>query len=360
MRDTLPASPQAPERLAAPARILIAGSGSAVPEHVIANETLSRLVTRDHPGKNGAWAFEKLGILERRFLSPLDPETGRPQAVAEELDLAQAAGERAVASAGLAPSDIDCLFVVSCTQNERQRHFSKLALTLHRRLGLRPRTLAYEMDAGCGGALHLMELARAWLLGSEHTTALIVASNCPSQYYANWDAYTRGGAWLSMYIFGDGAGALLLRKAQAPERSGILAAYSGVDPGQPLMSYGSVAPDPTPVYLINGRAVAASFGTYAASALEGLREKHPFELRDIRRFYFHQVNGRVLRAFTDRMGIPQEHVATHVERYGNLAAAATLVLLDEDRKAGLVAPGDLCVLCAVGAGAQYGALLVRL
>ncbi len=64
--------------------------------------------------------------------------------------------------------------------------------------------------------------------------------------------------------------------------------------------------------------------------------------------------------FVDKMGFPPERVAVHVERYGNIAAAATLALLDEDRAQGAVADGDLVVFCTVGAGAQFGAALIRL
>ncbi len=64
--------------------------------------------------------------------------------------------------------------------------------------------------------------------------------------------------------------------------------------------------------------------------------------------------------FVEKMGLPMDRVAMHVERYGNVAAAATLVLMDEDRRQGRTRTGDLCVVCTVGAGAQFGAMLVKL
>src|SRR5262249_34237360 len=115
-----------------------------------------------------------------------------------------------------------------------------------------------------------------------------------------------------------------------------------------------------PVYLIDGRGVVLGFRGYARAALEALRRRYAFRPEDIRRFYFHQVNGVVLRNFVAEIGIPQDRVAIHVDRYGNLAAAASLVLLAEDMRGGLIGPGDLCVVCTVGAGAQYGALLIRM
>jgi 3-oxoacyl-[acyl-carrier-protein] synthase-3 len=340
--------------------VRIAGTGSFVPPTIITNEILAALITRYEPGKGAEWAKEKLGIEERRFMTALDPETGHPLEQSDEIAMAEAAARQAIADAGLLPDEVAGLWYVSCTQSEDRQHFSLLAHELHRRLGLRPEAPLLEMDAGCGGALYAMSLAECLLKGSERDNMLVVASNGPSKFYTNWEAYGQSGAWLSMYIFGDGAGAILLRKARCKDTAGIIGTYSAVDPTQSLMEYRRGTPTGPSVYYIDGRAVATSFGTYARRALDGLRARHPFDVGAVQRFYFHQVNGRVLQKFVAEAGIPQDKVATHVERYGNIAAAATLVLLDEDRRAGIVRSGDLCVFCTVGAGAQYGAMIVRL
>jgi 3-oxoacyl-[acyl-carrier-protein] synthase III len=199
------------------------------------------------------------------------------------------------------------------------------------------------------------------LAGNGMDNMLIVASNAPSRYYGDWESYVAANVWLSMYIFGDGAGAVLLRRSEhIASESQIIASYLGVDPSQPLMYYESRGNRNEPLYVIDARSVAASFGVYAKRALDGLQNAHPFDFGDIARFYFHQVNGNVLMKFVQKMGLPAERVAVHVERYGNIAAAATLALLDEDRKNGAVAEGDLIVFCTVGAGAQFGAALIRL
>jgi 3-oxoacyl-[acyl-carrier-protein] synthase III len=164
-----------------------------------------------------------------------------------------------------------------------------------------------------------------------------------------------------MYIFGDGAGALVLHRSdQLQSGSHIIASYLGVDPSQPLMYYEPRGDPGEPLYVIDARSVATSFGVYAKQALDGLQKAYPFDFRSVARFYFHQVNGNVLMKFVDKIGLPRERVATHVERYGNIAAAATLALVDEDRRSGTVRNGDLVVFCTVGAGAQFGAALVRL
>ena len=336
----------------------VAGTGSHVPATIITNQDLAGLINQE--GKGADWARQKLGIEGRRFMTPLDCR-GRPTAEADELDMAEMAARNALASAAISPAQVDGLWYVSCTQQGyARRHFSRSAFELHQRLGLRSEAVPIEMDAGCGGALHAMVLGGRMMAGGGMDTMLVVAANAPSRYYGSWESYVAADVWLSMYIFGDGAGAMVLRRSEhIPSGSRIVASYLGVDPNQPLMSYEPRSSDES-LYVIDARSVANSFGIYAKQALEGLQREHAFEFGDIARFYFHQVNGMVLMKFVEKMGLPPERVAMHVERYGNIAAAAMLVLLDEDRKKGIVGDGDLVVFCTVGAGAQFGAALVRL
>lgn len=337
-------------------KIGIAGTGSYLPDAVITNNDLAQLIRE----KDGAWATEKLGIEGRRFMTPLD-ENGHPTTPVDELDMAERAAREAMADAGLTPTEVHGLWFISCTQTDARRHFSRSAFELHKRLGLPAEAVALEMDAGCGGAVQALGLGADMLRGNGRDSLLLVASSGPSAYYGDWESYVASKTWLSMFIFGDGAGAVLLRKSEGIlSNSEVIASYQGVDPTQPLMEYANRGNGRRQMYIIDGRAVATSFRVYARRALEGLQKKHPFDVDTVARFYFHQVNGRVLTKFVEEMNIPKEKVGMHVDRYGNIAAAATLVLLDEDRKAGLVQDGDLVVFCAVGAGAQYGAALVRL
>jgi 3-oxoacyl-[acyl-carrier-protein] synthase III len=115
-------------------------------------------------------------------------------------------------------------------------------------------------------------------------------------------------------------------------------------------------------FVVDGFKVARSYPEYMQKCLDTVLGPRPELRSEVRRYYFHQPNKRVLDAFIERAGLPAEAVACNVDRYGNTSAAGMLILLAEDVEAGRVrlGGGDLVVVAAVGANIHYGAQLVRL
>lgn len=337
----------------------IIGTGRYIAPHSYDNAFMAPFV-----GAKESWSAEKikqlLGIERRTFANRLNGNTGKrySDSNTREIDIATIAAQEALESAGREAKDIDLLIYVSCTaQRGFNRHFGKTAFDLHLNLGLPTHARVQEIDAGCGGAVHAIEMAFESILSGRRKTILIVASSMPSAYFDR-ELYTKTKAWLSALIFGDGASAIVLGKS--PNGAGILDIVTSVDPAVPLMSLeGNPEQDPELAYSIDGRRVKEAFGLYAKSALGHLRAKVP-ESADAACYIFHQVNATVLREFVDDMGIPQKKVPVHVDTRGNIAAAATLDILDEQTRSGAIGHGDLVVICAVGAGAQAGAIAVRL
>lgn len=335
----------------------IIGTGSYLPPHIITNEDITGIIGE----KNAQWLHRRTGIETRRFASPICRETGRALEQVDELDMAEAAARAAIENAGIDLNEINGLWFVTCTGPPSKIRFSRMAIELKGRLGLNEDAYATQIDSGCGGIMIAASCAHDMILGNSRNTVLIVASNATSPWL-DVELYKKAESWLSPYIFGDGAGAMILQKT-SQNGKGIQATYYAADPSHPLMYFHdreAVGFDfGNPVYEIDAHAVRDAYAQLMTKAITKLREKHPFHLSDVNRFYFHQANRRLIEQFSELIGAPLEKVAMNVHKYGNLSAASTLVLLDEDRRSGLVKEGETALFCAVGAGIHYGSFLVR-
>jgi len=176
------------------------------------------------------------------------------------------------------------------------------------------------------------------------------------------------GSFLSWYLFGDGAGAVILR-GEDDGRSGIISSFAANEqldlvlrPGGGNMIPAHRAAATDFAFYVDGQLVAAALAPLLTKAISGARARADLEIGDIKRFYLHQANKRVLDEFVRNAGIPAEKVPMHVERYGNMVTAGTLVLLAEDLRDGHVqlGSGEPIVMAALGAGAQYAAHVIRL
>lgn len=357
--------------------VIIAGAGAYVPPRVIDNDRLVKAI----PGWTGERIAEKTGILARRYLWDFDDESGRtipPDDIGDPgptVQVCEPALREALAAAGLSARDLDGLILTTCTPD--QTNFSHDAMVLHQRVGMRPEAFALSHDDGCGGALFHLAMARELLLGGARRTIAIVGANVISPL-VDREVYTRRllhrdrelGAFLTVYLFGDGAGAIILRSEPRHE-SGIMASYAANEhhelvvrrgggnmwpahPGRPEFS--------DPAFYVDGQLVASSFEPLLRRAIEGALTRAEVGIEDIERFYLHQSNKRILEAFVERAGIPLDRVAMHMERYGNITSAGTLVLLAEELREGKVAlgSGKLILMAAIGAGAQCAAHVIRL
>jgi 3-oxoacyl-[acyl-carrier-protein] synthase-3 len=146
-------------------RVQLKGTGSALPGNEISTEAIAELVQRYVPDKGAAWAQEKLGIETRRFATRLDAASGHPIDAVDELDLAFEAARAALQMSDVSSDRIGGLWLISCTQSDKYRHFSRACLDLHTRLGLPAHAFALEMDAGCGGGIHALAHASQLIAG---------------------------------------------------------------------------------------------------------------------------------------------------------------------------------------------------
>lgn len=361
--------------------IRFAGAGSFVPSRAISNERIARAF----PGWSAERIEEKTGIRERRYLWDIDekgtaippPLDDKPVYPASNTDMCEVALRRALAQSDVEARELDALFLVTCTPDEL--NFNHDAMALHERLGLRTDAFALVVDDGCGGTPYVLDLVRKMMEGGRFKTVAVVASTLSSPQLHR-DVYTDEvvpspgrkplNAYLSAYVFGDGAGAVVLR-ADGREGQGILASMSGNAHGELVrrrgggvmgLHYQGRSRPADLAFVVDGPRVFESYPVYMRQCIDTVLADHPSLRSEVKRHYFHQPNKRLMEHFIQVAGLPPESVPINVDRYGNTSAAGMLILLAEDLETGRVrlGSGDLVLVAAVGANIHYGAQLVRL
>lgn len=365
--------------LASEVSVSVAGTGSYLPDHRVSNEEILQYLRPARPDGRllePDWVVRHLGIHERR----LDYEFGgrrkrsRLDGGLYDGDLALGAARSALRDAGLTAVDVDMLIHVTSTPDlvTCQDHFRFLTTGL----GLRRDADLVHHNLGCAGLAPGFRTAAASLLSMAPATALVVASNCPSGYFAPeahdyYYQHPSGMGWLTPLMFADGAGAAVFRSARhghGDRRKGLLSVRYETSPDVELVTYPaggclhrtSAANLSDHVFLMDAVKVAEVFPPLMTRNFDMLREDWPtsikpvtgtdFDIGQVTRWYVHQANGVVIRQAMDMLGLPADKVPISVGHYGNTSAASTLILLDEDRRAGKVHDGDLIVFLWVGAG----------
>jgi 3-oxoacyl-[acyl-carrier-protein] synthase-3 len=323
--------------------VIIAGTGSAVPERVLTNADLEKMVdTSDQ------WIVERTGMKERHI--------ARPDQAAS--DFALKACEQAMAEAKVKPGDLDLIVVGTVTGD---MPFPSTACVLQQRLGA-ARAAAFDVSAGCTGFIYAMSVARQFVVTGTCRTALAVGVEILSKITDWTDRST-------CVLFGDGAGAALLKVGTHPD-TGILATYLAADGagGEHLYMPAGGSRNPASVETVqnrmhtckmNGNTIFKVAVRSMADAVRHLLRQTGLRPEDIKLFIPHQANLRIIDAAARLLKFPSERVFVNIQKYGNTSSASTIIALDEARRAGLVQPGDVVVIVAFGAGLTWGGLAVR-
>lgn len=323
----------------------ISGIGRYVPERVLTNADLERIVdTTDE------WIITRTGIRERRIAASEQASS----------DLAYEAAKEALAHAGIGPAELDLIIVGTATPDML---FPATACVLQDRLGAR-RAGAFDLSAACSSWVYAAAMAHGYIASGAARYVLVVGAETLSKITDWKDRNT-------CVLFGDSAGAVVMAPAEPGQ--GFLSFYLGADgtggPSGPWISLpagGSRMPasfesvERGQHYLkMNGREVYKFAVRCIPMAIEEAASRAGLRLEDVDHFIPHQANIRIIDAAAERLGQPREKFFVNVQRYGNTSSASVPVALYEAVDAGRIQAGDTVIMVAFGGGLTWASCAMR-
>ena len=350
-------------------RITIIGTGSYAPGEPIPNEALSRVMDT-----SGDWIEQRSGIQQRHFAA---------EGVGVS-DLGAQAAERAIAAAGIVRSDIDYIIFATMTPEHVYPGSGSL---LGAKIGI-PRVPALDVRQQCAAMPFSLQVANGLVATEAASTVLIVGADAHAGLmpWVDWDVlrgtsdrqvapedFERATRHRAVSVlFGDGAGAMVVRASGSEER-GFLAADLHSDgerkdfiyiPGGAFTALPyinqRVLDEETFYPQMRGRDLFKAAVLELAASIETVCAKAGVTLDDVDCFVCHQANDRINQGVINKLGIPPEKAPSNIARYGNTSAATIGILLDELVREGRVKQGDLICMAALGAGLNWGTCLIRL
>ncbi len=324
-------------------RSLIVGTGSYSPEKILTNKDLEKIVdTTDE------WIVTRTGIRERHLSRP-DESTG---------DMAFVAAQRALEMAKVSPQDLELIVMGTVTPDFP---WPSTAAIIQGRLGNK-KAFAFDVSAACAGSLYGLSIADRYVSTGLVKNALVIGGESLTKITDWKDRNT-------CVLFGDGAGAMVLRPTDEPNR-GVQSLHLHTDGSQwgILNQPGPGTRNPISHELIDeGRIYATMEGRevykFAVRALvdvsrEALHANH-LTAGDVTYVIAHQANKRILDATLHRLEIPSSKCWMNLEKYGNTSSASVPTTLDEANRAGWFKPGDVILVMAIGAGMAWGGGIIR-
>ena len=317
---------------------VITGVGGYVPDYILNNEELSRMVdTTDE------WITTRVGIKERRILT----EEGLGTSY-----LARKAAKQLIQKTGVDPDTIDALIVTTTTPDYK---FPSTASIVLGKLGLK-NAFAFDFSAACCGFLYTLDVAASMIQSGRYKKIIVIGADKMSSLVDYTDRAT-------CVLFGDGAGTVLV-EATEEENVGVQNSYLRTDgQGLPFLHMkagGSVCPpshftvDHRLHYLYQeGRTVFRYAVTDMSNDVMKIMEMNNLKAEDVNWVIPHEANLRIIEAVTKRAGIPLDKVVVNIDHYGNTSAATIpLALWDAESQ---LKKGDNVIFTAFGAGFVHGA-----
>lgn len=321
----------------------IAGVGFYVPETVVTNDDLSKLVdTSDE------WIVTRTGIKERRVVS------GDETAVTLGIKAAQ----MALKNAKMTADEVELIIAAASVPNMM---YPSCACEIQAALGA-TNAAGYDITAACSGLMYAMTMAKGLINSGMYEKILIVATDANSKF-VDWSDRT------TCILFGDGAGAVVMKKSDDGIEDIIAVDISadgtkGKEIQMPISGKNCPLAEPCEprrqIISMNGREVYKFVMNTMPFSIEKCIEKSGLTVDDIDYFIPHQANLRIIEGLQSRLNYSDEKVVKNIDKYGNTSAASVPIALVEAVKSGQVKLPSTAMLCAFGAGMTWGTIIVRL
>lgn len=323
-------------------RVKIAGTGSYIPQRVLTNADLERMVAT-----SDEWISTRTGIKERRIADENEAAS----------DLAYHAARRALKDAHVKPEDLDMIIVATITPD---MIFPATACILQERLGAR-KVAAFDLEAACSGFLYGLTVGNQFIATGMYDTILVVASETLSKIVDWQDRNT-------CVIFADGAGAAVI--GPSSDSSRIISTYLGADGGGAdlvkVPAGGSRLPASFQTvqnrqhYMkMKGNELFKTAVKAMIHAIYASLEEGNLKSSDVDYFIPHQANMRIIDAVVKKVGLSQEKVHINLEQCGNMSAASVAVGLDEAVRREKIKKGDKVLLTCFGGGVTWASMVIE-
>ena len=320
-------------------RSIIVGCGSYLPQRVVTNDELSQ-----HVDTSDSWIVERTGIRQRHIAAEGEKTS----------DLAIAAARQALDHAGLKAADLDLIVLATCTPDET---FPATATRIQSVLGAN-KAAAFDVGAVCSGFIFALATANNFIRLGQAKTALVIGAETMSRLL-DWNDRA------TCVLFGDGAGAVVLRAEDNPgtgKDRGILSTHLHSDGRQHDLLYADGGPSGTGTVgklRMRGRDVFRHAVVNLSAVLNETLQANNLQASDIDWLVPHQANKRILDATAQKLGLPPDRIVITVDHHANTSAASVPLALAEACQDGRIKPGDLVMLEAMGAGFTWAAGAIR-
>jgi 3-oxoacyl-[acyl-carrier-protein] synthase-3 len=322
--------------------VSIVGTGSYVPEKVLTNDDLSRIVET-----NDEWITTRTGIKERRIAAK-DEHTS---------EMATKAALKAMEQAKIKASEIDLILVATATPD---MIFPATACFVQTKIGA-SKAACLDISAACAGFLVALEIAQQFITSHTYETVLVIGAEKLTSI-TNWTDRN------TCVLFGDGAGAAILRHRGGSH--GVISTYMGSDGQFADILFMPGGGCRTPITRENadhhlqtihmvGKDVYKQAVTAMLNAAKKALDQAGLTIADISCVIPHQANVRIIEAIADRLKIPLERFYVNLDRYGNTSAAAVAIALDEANRSGRIKPGDYVLMVVFGGGLTWASTVIE-